>query len=333
MTDRSTSRTAPPSWQTQLRRIAGITAMLMVTTGATCNRGPIPSPYPPPPPVAISPVPTIDEIAAAVNRSQSVRELSTNSATIEVLSQPQIPKLKTTIHARREKDLRLRCSVPLVLGNVLDIGSNADAFWFEIPEGLAMRKTMYFARHDQYAASPTRSMLSVDPTWLIDAIGLPEIDPVRVIASPTRTSDGKIEIRQQTTAGDAIAIYHIDPSAGYVTDQSLYDPSGRRLAQSIATNAVYYPIADTTAGPTPTGVVLPHQVQIALTLPGTEPMQLQLSVGNYSVNQLLSGEPNLFAMPVPTHPPINLAAAPTPPIQSPPSAYRVTERVAPPIRY
>ena len=235
-----------------LLHLAAVAGLLMTTTGATCNRGPVPSPYLPPPPVAMSTVPTLAEVAAAVNRTAAVSVLSTNSATLEVTSMPSLPKLKTTLHARRERDFRLRASVPLVLTGGIDIGSNADQFWFSVPEGMTMRKTTYFASHDQYAASPGRSILPVDPTWLIDAIGLTRIDPARIIAGPMRRSDGAIELHQQSPAGDGLHVLYVDPTAGYVTDQFIYDAANRLIASSNASAAVYYPIpASVPAGTRP----------------------------------------------------------------------------------
>lgn len=305
---------------------------LMITGGATCNRGPVASPFPPPPPVVISPTPTIDEVAAAVNRSAAVREISCNAASIEVTSMPALPKLKATMHARRDRDFRLRANVPLVLGSGIDIGSNAESFWFEVPEDM-IHKTMYFARHDQYAASMQRTVLPVDPTWLTDAIGLVQINVSETIAGPLRRTDGSIEIHQRTASNPSgLNIYYIDPSAGYVTDQYVYDASNRLIASATSTNAVYYP---TTNGG---GVVLPHQVELSLAPEGAPPMSMRFSIGAYSVNQLLSSEPNLFVMPNNGGNAVNLAsipnadAAPIAPTTTP-SVYQVSERSTNPIRY
>ena len=276
---------------------AAILATVMLTGGATCNRR-VASPFPPPPPVAISAAPTLPEITTAINRSQNVRELSCNNAAIEITSMPSLPKLSATMHARRDRDLRLRAKVPLVLGSGIDIGSNRDQFWFEVPEGV--RKVMYHARHDQYAATPARQILPVDPTWFIDAIGLTEIDPATVIAGPLRRSDGAIEIHTTMPDQPGLRIAYIDPAAGYVTDQFIYDGQNRLIARSTASEAVYYPTGDS-------GVVLPHQVELALAPESGPPLTMTIKVGSYSVNQLLSGEQDLFDMPASSNA-INLAA-------------------------
>ena len=268
-----------------------ITATVMLTGGATCNRQ-VASPFPPPPPIAISATPTIDEIATAINRSQNVREISCNNADIEITSMPSLPRLSATMHARRDRDLRLRAKVPLVLGSGIDIGSNDQQFWFEVPEGL--RKVMYHARHDQYAALTHRQVLPVDPTWFIDAIGLPEIDPTTVIAGPLRRSDGAIEVHTTLPDQSGLRIAYVDPAAGYVTDQFIYDDRNRLIARSTASQAVYYPTGETT------GAVLPHRVELAIAPESGPPLTMAIQIGSYSVNQLLSGEPDLFQMPTST---------------------------------
>jgi hypothetical protein len=80
----------------------------------------------------------------------------------------------------------------------------------------------------------------------------------------------------------------MDPSAGFVTDQFLYAPSGSLIAKSHASRHAYY--ADYQCS-------IPHQVEIHL-IPATGPtLSMKIEVGSYAINQLLSGDPQLFAMP------------------------------------
>ena len=36
---------------------------------------------------------------------------------------------------------------------------------------------VYYCRHDQFAASQARQMVPFEPAWLIEALGVAEIDP------------------------------------------------------------------------------------------------------------------------------------------------------------
>ncbi len=273
------------------RRILFCCIILMfgfVCGGATCSQRQTTYSYPPPPPI-LNPAPSLQQVATAVNRTSAIRELSTNTASVDVLSMPAIPTLSsTTISLRRDREFRLRASLPVVMGSGLDMGSNQNQFWFEVPEGIG--RTLYFANHDQYQRQLDRAMFPVDPTWVMDALGLVQIDPVRVVAGPVVRPDGKLEVRSTIpfAAGMFQRVCYVDATAGHVTDQFLYAPSGALIAQSSASNHEFFPEQQCS---------LPHTVQINLLPTSGQPLQLKIDVGSYAVNQILSGDPNLFAMP------------------------------------
>ena len=244
-------------------------------------------PFPPPPPV-LNETPSLQDVATAVNRTASIRQLSTNSASVDVLSMPNLPKLNATLALEREQRFRLRASLPIVLGAGLDMGSNDEVFWFEVPEG--MSKTLYYANHEQYRQQLHRAILPIDPSWLMDALGLIEIDPSTVVAGPVRRPDGKLEVRNSISMPDGVyqRVCLIEAAAGYVSEQFLYAPGGNLIASSQATNHRFYEEHQ---------CVLPHMVTVNLTPASGPPLSLRIDVGSYAVNQLLSGDPQLFVMP------------------------------------
>ncbi|MCM2371776.1 hypothetical protein [Aporhodopirellula aestuarii] len=242
----------------------------------------------PPPPVVFQEIPDIQALAAAINRSDAIRELSTNSASVDVLSMSAVPKLSATMHLQRDRNFRLKASVPIIMGSGIDLGSNANEFWFEVPEG--MTQTLYHATHEQYSRNLDRAILPVDPSWLMEAIGLARLDPNTVISGPVTRTDGLIEVRTAvpSAAGTYQRVCFIEPSAGYITHLFLYSPDQRLVAKSFASEHEYFSEVNT---------VLPHQVKIELFPSTGPPLAMQLSVATYSINQLLSGDPQLFAMP------------------------------------
>ncbi|NNE01124.1 MAG: hypothetical protein HKN47_27735 [Pirellulaceae bacterium] len=264
-----------------------IIAVCFVSGGATCMRRDVPMPFAPPP-VVLNETPSITDVAAAVNRTSQIRQLSTNSASVDVLSMPKLPKLSATLSLQRERRFRLRASLPIVLGSGLDMGSNEQLFWFEVPEGIS--KTLYFAQHEQYRQQLNRAILPVDPTWIMDALGLVQIDPATVVAGPVRRSDGRLEVRNAMSLpnGTYQRVCLIDAQAGFVTHQFLYAPNGSLVANSEASNHRYYEEYD---------CALPHSVKINLQPASGPPLAMQIDVGNYALNQLLSGDPQLFVMP------------------------------------
>ena len=264
-----------------------VTSICFVSGGATCSRRQPDLLLPPPPPV-LGGNPALTDVVNSVNRTSVIRELSSSSSTVDVLSMPALPKLSATLAYRRDRDFRLRASLPIIMGTGLDMGSNQEVFWFEVPEQGG--RTLYFARHDLYQQQLDRAVLPVDPTWISDALGLVQIDPNQVVAGPVMRPDGKLEVRSTMplAAGVFQRVCYIDASAGHVTDQFLFAPSGARIAESHASNHQYY--ADVQCA-------LPHSVQMTLTPNGGPPLQMQIDVGSYAVNQILSGDPNLFVMP------------------------------------
>ena len=264
-----------------------ITLVCFVSGGATCMPRGASSPFPPPPPV-LNETPSLEDVTTAVNRTSAISQLSTISASVDVLSMPNLPKLSGTLHLQREKEFRLQANLPIVLGSGLDMGSNNQMFWFEVPEG--MTKTLYYASHDKYRQQLHRAILPVDPTWLMDALGLIQLDPSAVVAGPVVRPDGKLEIRSRISMPDGLyeRVCFIANPGGYVTDQLLYAPSGALIASSQAENHQFYEQYQ---------CVLPHLVTINLTPAGGPPLSMKIDVGTYAVNQLLTGDPNIFAMP------------------------------------
>lgn len=265
----------------------GILFVCFVSGGATCARRSAPVALPPPP-IVWTETPSLAEITAVVNRTANIQQLSSNSASVDVLTMPTVPKLNATLSLERERRFRMRASLPIVLGAGMDLGSNDEVFWFEVPEG--MSKTLYYARHDQYRQQMNRAILPVDPTWVMDALGLVQIDPATVVAGPVTRSDGKIEIRSTMAmpGGMYQRVCFVEPQAGYVTEQFLYSPNGNLIAHSKASNHVYYGEVQ---------CALPHVVELNLVPAIGPPLSMRIEIGSYVVNQLLSGDPQLFTMP------------------------------------
>ena len=265
----------------------GMTFVLFVSGGATCFRRDVTVPFPPPP-IVFSSTPTLEQLTEVVNRTDSIRELSSNSASVEVLSMPAVPKLSTTLAVQRDQNFRMRANIPVLLGAGIDLGSNNDVFWFEVPEG--MSKTLYFARHDQYRQQLNRSILPVDPTWIVDALGLVRIDPSQVVYGPVQREDGKLEVRSMMNMPDGQyqRVCYIEPTAGYVTHQYLFAPDQRLVATSVASNHRYY--SDQLCA-------LPHRVELQLSPAAGPPLAMRMDISSYVVNQLLSSDPQQFTMP------------------------------------
>jgi len=304
------------AWSRAVTRTVALLT-LWVAGGATCYRQTTKS-NPLPPPEVFSGMPTLDELVAVSNRTDSINQLSSNSVSVEVLSMSNVPKLSASLAIDRPRNFRMRASVPLLLGTGIDLGSNPEKFWFEVPEG--MMQTLYYARHDQYQRQSVRSILPVDPSWFMDALGLVHLDASQVVEGPILRTDGRLEVRSMMQYPDGLysRVCVIESTAGYVTDQILYGPSGKLIAGASASNHRYYPEQQ---------CALPHLVHVRLVPDNGPPLELKLSIGSYAVNQLLSGDPQLFTMPETASQRIDLAelgGVPSPQNSAPPYSSPMT---------
>jgi hypothetical protein len=119
---------------------------------------------------------------------------------------PGLPAINADLALERPLNLRFRAGTNWT-GPELDLGSNQELFWF-----WAARSTppqVLFARHDRFALSRARDILPVEPVWLVEALGLVEIDPVTA-SEPISTGTGRIEIRSRvnTPQGEATRLVH-----------------------------------------------------------------------------------------------------------------------------
>ncbi|WP_153557788.1 hypothetical protein [Roseimaritima sediminicola] len=286
--DRSPSRIGPsrlPSSQQWLHLLATL-SVVWVAGGAACYRQQRVADFAAPP-VVFESVPTLEELAAVVNRTDAIEKLQSNSATVTAPSMSD-KGLSTTLVLHRDKRFRMRGKIPPLPVTILDLGSNEDVFWFQVPEG--MRQTLYYAHHEQYARQSQRMILPVDPTWLISALGLVHLDPAGVIEGPTRRPDGQLEVRSRLAMpdGDYRRVCVVNDQTGVVTEQYLYGPDNELVARAQASQHRYYEAQQCS---------LPHRVEIHLQPAGGPPLALEMEIGQYTINEILSGDPDLFKMP------------------------------------
>lgn len=276
--------------------------------GATCYRRTAPVAQLPPPEV-FSGMPSLEQLAEVVNRTDAINQLSSNSVSLEVPSMGNVPRLSATLAVDRPRNFRMQAKMPIVLGSGLDMGSNEERFWFQVPEG--MGQTLYHTTHEQFRQRSLRSILPVEPTWVGDALGLVHLDTSEVVEGPILRTDGKLEVRTMVKMPDGLysRVCVIEPSAGYVTDQMVYGVNGRMIAAASGKKHRYYEEQK---------CALPHEVQIRLIPDAGPPLELKLEIGDYVINQLLSSDPQMFAMPKGAGKVIDLAELADPAVVEPP---------------
>jgi hypothetical protein len=235
-----------------------------------------------PPPILFSSLPTREEAVAAVNaNSGRIQALQTRGATISV---PGAPAIGAEIALARPANLRFRAGTSL-LGPELDMGSNSLLFWFWAAR--APEPDVYFARHDLFADSRARQMLPIEPTWLIQALGVVEIDPATILEGPTDAGNDRVQLKTTliASAGQFTRLVQLHGKHGWVLEQHLFDGRGELVASARNSQHEYYHLD---------GVSLPKRIEVQV--PQGQ-MQFQLDVGQWVINQPPPEGQDLFELP------------------------------------
>jgi hypothetical protein len=234
------------------------------------------------PPIAFSALPNPAEAVAAVNaNTNKVQSLQTQGATISI---PGAPSIGAEIAVERPRRLRLRARTQLT-GPELDLGSNDQLFWLwaaRMPDS-----SVFFARHDQFATSRARQMLAVEPQWLIEALGLVEVDPASVIEGPHLDGNDRIKLRTTlaSAGGQHTRLLILHHRYAWVLEQHVYDERGQLIASARNSGHEYHTID---------GVSLPKRIEVQVP---QGMLRLQLDVDRWAINQPTTEGAATFELP------------------------------------
>ena len=239
---------------------------------------------------------TLDQVLTAINRnSVAIRNMATEDATLTVPDVSSWP-LRASITFERPKRLRLRGGATSLTGQEFDFGSNDMHFW------LWMRrqepKELYYCRHDQFATSPARMMVPIEPDWILEALGIVEFRADEQHEGPFPIDGDLYQIvtRRQTATGQFTKKTTINAN-GWILRQEMYSPQNVMTALAVSSNHRYEKTS---------GVLYAKRVEVQCL--GTEGT-LIIDLGNPTFNSLTPIPSGLFTMP--THDgyrPVDLAA-------------------------
>ena len=262
----------------QLRWLFLLATGLFALSGANCPQ--MVRQYVSPPPRLLPPSPTLEQVVEVVNRnSLQIRSFSTDRASI---SGGGFPSLSASVAFERPQRFRLRATS--LMGAELDLGSNDELFWFWVRRD--QPPAVYYCRHDRYAVSPARQMMPFEPRWLIEALGVAEIDPALPNTLTVLPNDRlRIDTIRNTPGGPVTKVTIIDGSQGWILEQHLFDARRQPLASSIASGHRRDPFS---------GLVMPTVVQIKC--PPAQ-LSLRIDLGNVEINRPSSDRTALWTMP------------------------------------
>lgn len=271
-------------------RLAVLLFCLSVTSGATgCRTFPfwLRQDETRLPPEAFTDVPTMDEVIYTVNaNTERVERLQTENATLRCEG-IAMPALRLNMAYEQPRRFRLRAELSQFTGRELDLGSNEELFWFWIQR--AEQPGIYYARHDEFAVSPARDLIPLEPYRFPELLGLVRLERGEHHVGPTpRDNLLEIQSRIPSPRGDMTRVILLDATYGWIVEQHYYDANGQLLFSGRASEHRYYP---------DDAVSMPHRVEIQM-LPG-QPAQLafEIEVGRFMFNRLSDDRSELWSLP------------------------------------
>ncbi len=235
------------------------------------------------------------------NNTRQVRQLESQVR----VATSGLPGISGSLALERPNRLRLKADL-FGTNNGVDLGSNDDHFWVWIKSSLPGQKpVLLYSRHADFEQSQMRQMIPIEPKWVTQAIGLVELDPNGIHEGPFLRPDQQFELRStiQSTHGQSTRITVVDPLYGWVTEQQVFDASGKMLAAVKASKHQHYPHI---------GVSLPRRVEIQVAPNTDQAMNLKMDIGTYIINQLYADPATLWSMPSPAGVPMIDISRPPP---------------------
>lgn len=236
----------------------------------------------------ISPQASVAEILQIVNERESrIDSFATSNAT---LNGSGLFNLKGEIAFKRPNYFRLR-GTHAVTGVELDVGRNPDILWMWV--GKAEPKAMYFCKNADYDRCASNLDLSINPMWILDAMGFGLLDPNVPYTGPFPVDEQHIELRT-----------------------TFISPSGETLSKSIVVNRynglpaavrIYdhlrILVADARVksfrNDPKTGITIPAAVEINCPKENNgEGMKFTIHYGTPTLNTLEAGNSHIWTMPV-----------------------------------
>jgi hypothetical protein len=170
-------------------------------------------------------------------------------------------------------------------GPELDLGSNDEMYWMWVKH--SEQPGVYWGRHEEFYQSSAREILPVPPDWLIEALGVVQLDPTGQHEGPFASRPGQLEVRSSipTPAGNLTKVTVVDDARGWVLEQHVFDAARQPLASSLAAGFQFDPV---------TGASLPRLVEIRL--PPAR-MHFRLETPRHQINQLAGDPAQLWTLP------------------------------------
>lgn len=242
-------------------------------------------------PVVFQGLPESAQLLASIRaNSEAVRQLESD---VKITMDGMPTGISGTLLVERPNRLRLKAGILGMTSSGIDIGNNEERFWvFNKSSFGGQTPAIYYARHEDFRNSPLQQSFPVQPQWLIDALGLMDVDQLQNVQGPFRRSDGFLELRATSISSDGTynRLLTIDPRRGWIVQQAIYDPSNRLIAWSRSTNFRYYAEAQAS---------LPGHVDLHFVGPAQQDSRMAVVLHSHNINKLYVDPAVTWQMPQP----------------------------------
>jgi len=161
--------------------------------------------------------------------------------------------LSAKLAVESPRNFRLMVSSPT--GREVDLGSNAERFWFWARRSEV--KHVFHARHDQMRMAQKRLQIPFNTGWLMEALGVVPLLESDWTLTPALSESPTLQLVSERVSTEGVSVRQmmtVDACYGYVLEQSLYDASGRMIAQATMSDHQLCPNSD---------VTLPHRIELS----------------------------------------------------------------------
>jgi hypothetical protein len=259
--------------------------------GASCPK--VVQPFAAAPQPVVGPAPSLEELARVVNdNSTKIRAVSTVDAKISVPGHALLPSVKASMAWERGRHFRLTGGTAFT-GPEVDLGSNDQLFWIWMRQ--SAQPSILYCHHQDFPNTELARVFPVDPEWLIDACGLPIVDPNRQHFGPylLATAEGEsprygLYTVLQTPRGPVTKTIVIDGVTGWVVQQSLIDPAdstGQPFALAVAEDFQRDAL---------TGAFTPRKIKLQWP---KQQFGLEIDLGTLRTNEAAAQDPTAWDMP------------------------------------
>ena len=207
-----------------------------------------------PPECRLSAESTPEQVIAHLNaNAERVSSWRSTSASIRARAEGGLPvTLSANIAVARPRQFRLRAT--LLGSNEVDLGSNAERFWFWIRR--SEQPYVITVGHEDLPRVREQLSLPFEPDWLIEALGVSPLAEGEWSVASSRPGQHRLTLvaSSQSPRGEPVRRrLVVDTCLGVVIEQSLFDKDSRLIA--VAKLSDHRADAET-------GIVVPRRIEL-----------------------------------------------------------------------